>query len=297
MRFVVYGAGAVGGVIGGRLHLAGVPVTLVARGEHFVRLREHGLVLDAPEGRHRIEAPVVSSVAQVHWSAETVVLLTVKSHQTAAALDDLVRHAPPSTVVACAQNGVANEPEVLRRFAATYAVCVMLPALHLDPGVVVQKCGPTPGILDLGRYPHGVDATAEAIAADLGLAGFESRPRPDIMAWKYRKLLTNAAGDVPTLFPRDEAPGLADQVTAEGEAVLVAAGISAVTAAKDDERRGDLLQPRPDIAGFHGNSLAQSLARGLPTEIHHRVGELVLLGRLHGVPTPACDRVLRECLK
>jgi 2-dehydropantoate 2-reductase len=89
---------------------------------------------------------------------------------------------------------------------------------------------------------------------------------------------------------------LARQVAAEGAAAYAAAGIVAVTAEADDARRGDLLRPRSDIAGFGGNSLAQSRARGLPTEIHHRVGELVLLGRLHGVPTPACERVLRIAL-
>ena len=45
-RYVVYGAGAVGGVIGARLHLAGHDVTLVARGEHLARIRSDGLVLD-----------------------------------------------------------------------------------------------------------------------------------------------------------------------------------------------------------------------------------------------------------
>ena len=39
MRYVVYGAGAVGGVIGGHLHLAGLPVTLVARGAHLEAIR------------------------------------------------------------------------------------------------------------------------------------------------------------------------------------------------------------------------------------------------------------------
>jgi 2-dehydropantoate 2-reductase len=78
--------------------------------------------------------------------------------------------------------------------------------------------------------------------------------------------------------------------------VLAAAGIVAVTAEEDDERRGTLLRQRSDVAAFRGNSLAQSLARGLDTEIHYRVGELVLLGRLHGVPTPTCERVLRAAL-
>ena len=66
--------------------------------------------------------------------------------------------------------------------------------------MVVQKCFPTPGILDIGRVPDGVDETAEAIAADLRSAGFESVPRPDIMAWKHRKLLMNLGNGVDAAF-------------------------------------------------------------------------------------------------
>lgn len=288
MHYVVYGAGAVGGVIGGSLHLAGVPVTLVARGEHLARIRTRGLVLDRQDGRHRIDAPATSSAAGVDWTDDTVVLLCVKSHQTQAALDDLVADAPVGTAVACVQNGVANERAVLRQVATAYAVCVMLPATHLEPGVVVQKCHPTPGILDLGRVPGGVDERAGAIAADLRLAGFESVPRPDIMAWKHRKLLVNAVGDVSALCaPGAARDALAGLVLAEGEAVLAAAGTQVVTAAADDERRGEVLQGRTDRDDLRGNSLWQSLARGVDSEVDYRAGEIVLLGRLHGVPTPA----------
>ena len=72
----------------------------------------------------------------------------------------------------------------------------MLPSAHLEPGVVAQKCSPTPGILDIGRIPRRTDDLDEAIAADLRRAGFESQPRPDIMAWKYRKLVLNLGNGV-----------------------------------------------------------------------------------------------------
>jgi len=288
--YVLYGAGAVGAVIGGRLHLAGHDVTLVARGEHLARIRADGLTLDTAEGRHVVRAPATDTAADVNWRADTVVVLAVKSHQTEAALADLVAHAPPHTPVVCAQNGISNEPATLRRFAHTYAVTVMLPAQHLEPGLVVQVCHPVPGILDIGRYPSGTDEVAETVAADLRSAGFESAPRPDIMAWKYRKLVTNAVGDVSAVLP-DDADELKPQVRAEAEAVLAAAGVDVVSQETDLQRRGDLLRPRPDVRG--PNSLGQSLARGIDTEVDFRAGEVVLLGRLHGVPTPANERVQR----
>jgi 2-dehydropantoate 2-reductase len=288
--YVLYGAGAVGGVIGGRLHLAGQVVTLVARGAHLARIRRDGLVLDTPDGRRVVGALAVGTAAEVSWTADTVVLLTVKSHQTAAALADLAAHAPADTVIVCAQNGVANEPATLRLFSRTYAVTVMLPAQHLEPGVVVEGCHPVPGLLDVGRYPSGTDGTTTRVAAELRSAGFESESRPDIMAWKYRKLVVNAVGDVATVLPA-EAEALRPVVRSEAEAAIAAASITMVSHEADQERRGDLLVGRADVDG--PNSLGQSLARGLDTEVDFRAGEIVLLGRLHGVPTPANERVQR----
>ncbi|MDM4778016.1 hypothetical protein QTS76_02020, partial [Micromonospora sp. b486] len=61
--------------------------------------------------------------------------------------------------VVLAQNGVANEPAALRRFARVHPVCVWLPATHLEPGVVVANGHPHPGMLHIGRYPSGADDT------------------------------------------------------------------------------------------------------------------------------------------
>jgi len=290
-RYLLYGAGAVGGVIGTRLHLAGHEVTVVARGAHLARIQTNGLILDTATGRHQVRLAATDTAADVHWTDETVVLLAVKSHQTEVALADLAEHAPPSTPIVCAQNGVANEPATLRRFARTYAVTVMLPSEHLEPGVVVQGCHPVPGILDIGRYPAGTDELAEQIAGDLRLAGFESVPRADIMAWKYRKLVTNTVGDVATVWP-EQAEELQLLVRAECEAVLAAAGVPLVSHEEDQARRGDLLRGRPEVDG--PNSLGQSLAREMPTEVDFRAGEVVLLGRLHRVPTPVTERLQQE---
>ena len=159
MKYVVYGAGAVGGVIGANLHRGGVDVTLIARGAHLTAIRERGLRLDSTLGSIRLDVTAVAGAAEVEWAPDSVVLLCVKSHQTATALDDLAAHAPDGTPVVSVQNGVANEPAILRRFARTYAACVMLPSGHLEAGVVAQKCHPTPGILDVGRIPRGLTSS------------------------------------------------------------------------------------------------------------------------------------------
>lgn len=289
----MYGAGAVGGVTGAHLHGAGVGVTLVARGPHLDAIRADGLSLVTAVGTSRLDVVAVGDASGVDWTDDTVVLLCVKSHQTAAALDDLVVHAPAGTPVVSVQNGVANEQAVLRQFARTYSICVMLPSTHLEPGVVVQKCHPTPGILDVGRYPRGTDDLTVAIAHDLRRAGFESVPRPEIMAWKHRKLILNLGNGVDaTCAPGADAEELVRRARDEGELVLRTAGIPVVSAAEDDERRGDILRsaagPWPK-----GGSTWQSMHRGGGVEIDYLCGEVVLLGRLHGVPTPVNELLQR----
>ena len=293
MKYVVYGAGAVGGVIGGHLHLAGLPVTLVARGAHLAAIRADGLVLDAGDGRHTIDAPATDTAAEVAWSDDTVVILAVKSHQAAVALADLRAHAPADTPVVCATNGIATETATLRLFPRTYAVCVMLPSSHLEPGVVVAGCHPTPAILDIGRIPGGTDETTAAVAADLAAASIASVERDDIMAWKRRKLLMNLGNGVDASFAQgDAADELAERAQAEGERVLAAAGLTVVTADEDRERRVSTLQRRPELER-RGGSTWQSLARGTgDSEIDYLAGEVVLQGRLHGVPTPVNEAVV-----
>jgi 2-dehydropantoate 2-reductase len=296
VRFIVYGAGAVGGVLGGRLFEAGHDVTLIARGDHLTAIRRDGLRVDSPEGSRTVPVPAVAAPSEARPGTGDTVLLAMKSGGTAAALAELAACADPDITVVSLQNAVANEPAALRTFERVYGVCVMLPAGHLEPGVVLQHCAPVPGILDVGRYPTGVDTTTGALAAAFRQAGFVSEPRPDIMRWKYRKLVVSLHNGVQAAFRDGPARAeLADRVRAEGEVALRAAGIPVATAAEDTERRGDILRTG-DINGTvrPGPSSWQSLYRGTGSiEADWFNGEIVLLGRLHGVPTPANELVRR----
>lgn len=289
MRFVIYGAGGIGGVVGGRLHQAGHDVVLIARGEHLAALRRDGLKLRSPAGTAVLPIAAVGSPAEAGLRRGDVVVLGMKSQHTADAVAELARVAPTGVAVACAQNGVENERVALRAFADVYAVAVMLPATHLAPGEVVAWSTPVTGLLDVGRYPAGVDGTADAIVDALRSATFDSVARPDVMRWKYRKLLLNLNNAVEAVIGRDpRGADLHARATAEAEAVLDAAGIDRASADEDRARRGDLLRPRPvDGERWRGGSSWQSLARGLGTiESDYLNGEIVLLGRLHGVQTP-----------
>ncbi|MDG6101977.1 ketopantoate reductase family protein [Dactylosporangium aurantiacum] len=288
MRWMIYGAGAVGGVVAARLAMAGHDVAVVARGAHLEAIRRDGLTLRQPSGDTVVRLDAYEHPA---GTGKDVVVLGMKGMDTAAALVALEGFEGP---VVCLQNGVANERAALRHFPDVYGVHVILPGSHLAPGVVEAHCEPVPGILDLGRYPAGTDATAQRLAAGLESAGFVSQPRADIMRWKYRKLVLNLGNAVEALCGRvaglDEA---AAPVQAEGEAVLRHAGIDVATQEEDRQRRGDIMRWPSDAARAGGSSW-QSLARGTGTvEADYLNGEIVLLARLHGTAAPANETARR----
>jgi len=304
MRFVVYGAGAVGGGLGGLMQLAGLDVVLVARGAHLDAIRKDGLELRLPDGTRTVDVPAVGGAAEVDWSRPSAVVLAVKSQQTGAALEDLVAWAPSSTPVACVQNGVANERACLRHFSEVVGVNVVVPATHLEPGVVSVGSDLSPGILDCGRYPSGVSDAARMFSEAFGAAGFASRTC-EVMAWKHRKLVMNLGNAVDACFePGAAADELRRLATEEGLRVLDLAGIEVVDVDTERARREGLTPTHEQVTGSRGagSSSRQSLLRGTGTiESDYLNGEVVLLARLHGTTAPVnqllqetADRMARE---
>jgi 2-dehydropantoate 2-reductase len=296
-RFVIYGAGAVGGGLGALLTQAGHEVVLIARGAHLDALRSGGLQLVTRDGTDTIPVAAVASPREAAMSADDVVLLTMKSNDTESALRDLEAVADPDTPVVCVQNGVANERAALRRFANVYGVWTMFPVIHLQPGVVQLRTWPIPAILDIGRYPGGVDENAEMIAAAVESTGCRSTPRPGIMRWKYAKLLGNLVNAVDAIAePGPTAMEIMAQLRAEGERVLAAAGTAVIANEEIQLRVGDFLRQTAPVEGAEiaGSSSWQSVARGTRSiESDFLNGEIVLLARLHGVPAPINEFVRR----
>jgi 2-dehydropantoate 2-reductase len=290
MRFVVYGAGAIGGVVGARLVQGGYDVTLIARGAHYEAIRDRGLRIRSPHDDATLAIAVVDHPSQLTFSADDVVVLAMKSQDTIGACEALDACAAADVAVACFQNGVDNERVVLRHFANTYAVCVMSPTSHVEPGVVIAQSAPVSGLLDIGCYPNGLDDRAHAIAAALNASSFHSIARPDVMRWKYTKLLMNLGNSVDaTVAPHPRVKELAGLVRAEGEACLRAAGIDFASRDEDRERRADRMHVQPVDGEYRGGGSSwQSLARRTGSiEADYLNGEIVMLGRLHGVATPA----------
>ncbi len=299
MRHIIIGTGAVGGVIGGLLAGSGKDVVLVARGGQLDALRRGGLEVVTAAGTVRVRPTVAAGPDEVELRPGDVLTLAVKSQDTAAALDAWadrpVRGGGSAAQVlplVCAQNGVDNERAALRRFAHVVAMCVWLPATYLEPGRVCAGGTPVPGVLTVGAADGSVvaDEAVGGYAAELVDAGFRSPVSADVMAWKYTKLLTNLANAVEALCgtTRDDAAReLVERAVAEGHAVLAAAGIATLDDAVHDAARADFrVVPLPGQERGGGSSW-QSLVRGASSiESDYLNGEVVLLGRLHGVATP-----------
>ena len=172
----------------------------------------------------------------------------------------------------------------------------MCPAGFLDPGEVIAYSSPVTGIFDVGRYPRGSDALSEELAITFERSGFAAQVRDDVMRWKYRKLIQNLTNVVEALCgPEARSGPIAELAIAEGEACLDAAGIDVASAEEDQKRRGDLLKPEPiGKLTWKPSSSWQSLARHTGTiEVDELNGEIVLLGRLYGIPTPSNELLQR----
>ena len=196
MQFVIFGVGAIGGVVGARLAQQDEQVVLVARGEHAAAIERAGLRLRTPDEDVTVAVPVCTDPSTLRIGPDSVVLLAVKSQDTEAALDALRPVLRSTTPVVCLQNGVENERRVARRFPSVYATVVMCPAAHLEPGVVVAYSSPITGLIDIGRYPAGTDAMTAGLARVLSGAGFDARESGDILRWKYAKLIVNLVNAV-----------------------------------------------------------------------------------------------------
>ncbi len=298
MRYIIYGAGAIGGSIGARLFEAGNDVVLICRGAHLDAIRANGLLLRSPEGEVRLPIAAVGHPREIEFTPDDVVILTMKTQDTERALLDLETSGGGDVPIICAQNGVDNERLAARRFARIYGMLVAMPATFLTPGEVTAEGTPLTGVLHAGRYPRGTDAVIEQVCADISRSRMLAEPDPAVMRLKYSKLLANLGNAVQVITTGRRADpdfrSFMAEVRREAIACYDAAGIEF---ASDDEYRTRVSEHfrMGEVAGQPrgGSSTWQSMIRGHTTlEVDYLNGEIVLLGAHHGVPTPY-NRVLR----
>src|SRR5690349_14394695 len=119
MRFVILGAGAIGGYVGGSLAAAGQDVTFVARPATAAVLHERGLRLTPgpSEAVVTVRPTVAASLADALSGPRVdLIVLAVKAYDTAQALAELRAATPTPPPCLCLQNGVDSEAEVVSAF-------------------------------------------------------------------------------------------------------------------------------------------------------------------------------------
>ena len=310
-RYIIIGAGAIGGAVGGRLTEAGLSTVLVARGDHLAALRATGLRLRSPEAAVTLPVTAIGSSEEIELTPDDVLVLTTKTHQAQAALADWVDRpvladgqdlgtAGELLPVLTALNGVASERIALRYFRRVYGVCVWLPAVHLVPGEVIARAVPYTGLLHLSRVPAtsaGPDdhELLAAIKADWEQAHLKVPLPDDVMPWKYRKLIGNLGNIFQALVAGNgDSRPLSAAAGQEARTVLAAAGITVTSDEDEAATRADgfTVRPVPGEPEQLGGSTWQSLARGTGSiETDYLNGEIVRIAYAHGLTAPINARI------
>jgi len=232
MRFVMCGAGAIGGVLGGQLAKAGFDVIFIDKiPEHVEAIHQHGLQLKGVHGNHRFNIPAVMQASEVDFRPDDVIFLAVKSFHCDAAVAELRRATTLELPMFCSQNGVANEGTAARYFQNVNGVMVLVAAKRLVPGEVVHTGN---GPVGIGTYPAGLSQAARDVAAALDKTDLPVYTTAHIDRAKWNKMLinlNNATMGLTGLASQEagahpEARAWMADVWDEGAGVLHAAGIA-----------------------------------------------------------------------
>ena len=206
MQIAVIGAGAIGCLVGGKLAQQGHAVTLVGRPRFAETVQQAGLTIVDDAGRHTVRNVTAVGDTAAAWttaaapSAFDAAILTVKSYDTATALDELgaalAQTGHPVPLVVSLQNGVGNEEAIAAHFDAAHTVAGTLTTPVSVPEVGVIHIDKPRFTMGLSRWSPAVDAGAFADLHDaLAGAGFKVTAFGDARGMKWTKLLMNMIGN------------------------------------------------------------------------------------------------------
>jgi 2-dehydropantoate 2-reductase len=308
MRYIIIGAGAIGGGLAARLaqNSPEHPPLLIARGEHGAAIRENGLRLRTPDEDTYVAIEVAAGPDEVRLRDDDVLIFATKTQQVRDALaqwvdqpvfdesDQPIGTAGERLPVFLALNGVASERIALRLFERVFGICVWMPSVHLTPGEIILRIAPISGVLIIGRYGDGADdadlALLSTIQNDWMESTYDIHVVNDVMHWKYAKLLANLGNAAQALLaPSEDETAVVARLREEAEAVLVAADIHWASDEEEAVWRQHIFTIR-DVPGTPdqlGGSSWQSLARGSGSiETDYLNGEIAYLARSMGQDAP-----------
>ncbi len=306
MRICVYGAGAIGGYLAGRLAKGGrAELSVVARGPHLAAIRAEGLTVQTPEGALR-SRPAASDRPAELGPQEAVVVCT-KVPALASVAEGIGPLLGPDTAVAFVSNGIpwwyfdrhGGEAENTR-FPELDPGNAIRRAVGVDRtlgGVVYAACSvASPGVVSvssrtskliLGELDGGRSARAAALAEAFKAGGLPCSVSPDIRDEVWGKLLNNLAnGPLCLLTRRSIRDTFADPVLHDAALKAVEEGLA--IAAAMGRRVSSTAQERIALSAQipHKPSILQDLELGRPMEIDALFTVPLRLARERGVPTP-----------
>jgi len=304
LSILVFGAGAIGSVVGGLLLEAGNDVVLHGRERYLRPVRERGLRITGIWGEHHVKPPAVSwNIDDLRGARFDDVLLCVKAFDTEAAMRQMMPLLGKKTLVYSLQNGVGNV-ETIARFAGagrTVGGRVIFGAGVEEPGTVKVTVyaeevmlGPISGKTDFGRI--------EAMAERLSAAGVPALPTRDIHQYLWAKVLYNAAlNPLSALFNATygelaENPvtrGVMERVIEEIFAVTRAAGIRMFWETAEGYQRKFFEEEVPPT---RAHPMLQAIERGRQIEIDALNGAVARMGAELGVDVPV-NRVLTDLIR
>ncbi|UWU93058.1 2-dehydropantoate 2-reductase [Bradyrhizobium sp. CB1015] len=303
---VVAGAGAIGCFVGGMLAGAGRRVALLVRPRVKTEIERFGLLLtdfDGSETKLGAGQLALSEDPSILHSAG-IVLVTVKSADTAAVAGLIAQHAPEDAVIVSFQNGIGNVAVLRERLGGRSVLAGMVPfnVIAMGDGRFHRS---TSGDIHVGEDPDNT-------AAALSVSGLTVRASRDITGVQWGKLIINlnnalsALSDMPLaaqLANRDWRRLFADQM-AEGLAALKAAGIVPVSSTPIPMSWSPALLRLPDaiFSAILGrtmkidpearSSMWQDLKQGRKTEIDYLQGAVIALAEQNHVAVPLMRRIV-----
>jgi len=288
MRFLVLGAGAVGGYFGGRLAEAGRDVTFLVRGARAASLAEHGLKVDSPLGDFRV--PVKLATADRVGGPYDVVLLTAKHYDLDAAIAAISPGVGPQTAVLPLLNGLIHLDRLDAAFGRERVLGgVAYVGASLQPDGTIRHHNRLSGIA-FGERDGGVSARGRAIEESFAGTPVSAPANDNIMLEMWEKFVMISAmaginclmrGTVGEIVATADGAALMVEALAECQKIAAAAGFSPRPQSRE-RVQAMLTEPgSPNSA-----SMRQDLEAGRRTEADAIIGDLLGRARGFGIATP-----------
>jgi 2-dehydropantoate 2-reductase len=291
MRILVVGAGAIGGYFGGRLLEAGRDVTFLVRARRGAQLAKTGLVIRSRFGDVNAPAPP-TIMADALREPFDLILLSCKAYDLESAMDSFAPAVGTNTAILPLLNGMGHMDVLTARFgggAVLGGQCVISTTLDNEGRILHLN---DTHLLSFGERDGSASPRAEAIAATLSGARFESRLSKTIMQemWEKWVLIATTAGI--TCLMRATvgdivAAGADNLTTALLEECSAIAAAQGFVPGEAHIARSRTMLTTPGSA--FAASMLRDIERGAPIEADHIIGDLIRRGEAK----PRDSRLLR----